>query len=187
MRLVGSHVIVLAMFDLIRADLGHGRRVNHEGASRLSAALAPFFHAGTIAILIHRFGAWCRRLVPGLRHLGWLFYYPAYGIIRVLTGIAIPTSADIGGGLVIHSWNGVFLPPCRIGRNAVFQHGVVVHPECRGIGDDVLFGPGVKVVRPVRIGSRVQIAPNTVVLHDIPDDSYVAGIPGESTRQPNSE
>ena len=98
----------------------------------------------------------------------------------VVNGVNIPTSAQIGPGLVIHTWNGVYLPACRIGYNAMFQHGVVVSYYCKEIGNHVYFGPGAKVIRPVRIGNRARIGANAVVVEDVPDDCTALGIPART-------
>ncbi|MEW6743759.1 MAG: DapH/DapD/GlmU-related protein [Planctomycetota bacterium] len=176
------------MFDNIKADLRHGLLVNHKGLSRWKACAAQFFHPGTQAVLVYRLGRWASQLrIPIVRHLLLAVYYPLKYGVRVFTGVNIPTSAEIGGGLVIHTWSGVYIPACRIGRNAYFQHGVVVGYGCLGIGDDVYFGPGCKVIRPVRIGDRARIGANAVVIEDVPDDCTVAGIPARIVKGPGIE
>ena len=39
------------------------------------------------------------------------------------------------------------------------QHGVLIYRHCREIDDDVYFGPGSKVMYPVRIGHRARVGP----------------------------
>ena len=166
------------MFDTIRQDLARDRSENHKGLTGPAACFAPFTHLGTLSVLVHRFGHWAWTLpVPGLRHLALAVYFPLKFLVQVVAGVNIPVAAEIGPGLVIHTWNGVYLPNCRIGRNATFQHGVVVAYHCKGLGDDVYFGPGAKVIRNVRIGDRAAIGANAVVLHDVPVDCTVAGVP----------
>ncbi|MHC4548400.1 MAG: serine O-acetyltransferase [Planctomycetota bacterium] len=172
----------MALFKNVRVDLRRARIENLAG--RRGAWLAQFFHPGTIAVLVYRFGHWAWLLpVPGLRHLLLALYYPFKIAVQVSLQVNIPTRAEIGPGLVIHTWGGVFLPPCRIGRNAFFQFGNVVRYDCDEVGDDVYFGPGAKVIRPVRIGHRAQIGANAVVLHDVPDDCTVAGVPARIVRK----
>ena len=50
------------------------------------------------------------------------------------------------------------------------------------IGDDCWFGAGAMVMPGVRIGNRCVIASGAVVTRDVPDDSLVAGVPGEVKR-----
>lgn len=47
------------------------------------------------------------------------------------------------------------------------------------IGDNVYISPGVKIVKPVRIGNNVTIGANAVVNKDIPDNCVVAGVPAK--------
>ncbi len=54
---------------------------------------------------------------------------------------------------------------------------------CREIGDDVYFGPGCKVIRPERIGSRARTGANTVVTEDGRDDCTVASVPARVVRR----
>ena len=142
------------MFDDLRCDLRHGRWDRRKG---LRALLACLMLPGVQAVVVYRFGRWSQRLrVPILRQIMKAAYYPLQYWVQAVIGVNIPPSAEIGPGLVVHTWSGVFLPSCRIGRNLVVQHGVVIDYSCRGIGDDVFFGTGAKVIRSVRIGSRVR-------------------------------
>jgi serine O-acetyltransferase len=45
------------------------------------------------------------------------------------------------------------------------------------IGDDVQIGAGAKIIGRVIVGDRARIGANAVVLHDVPSDATVAGIP----------
>ncbi len=166
------------MLDNIRMDIIRARQKNHAGQKGVLGFFAPFTHAGTLAVLFYRFGHFAYILpVPVIKHLLLMIYYPLKFIFSFITGINIPTAAKIGPGLVVHTWGGVYLPCCTIGRNVYFQHGVVVSYGCKGIGDNVYFGPGAKIIRNVRIGSRVKIGANAVVMTDIPDDCTAVGVP----------
>ncbi len=174
------------MFENIREDLRRGLMVNHLGDFLaagsthfpLKARLSQFFRLGTQCVIIHRFGHWAWKLrIPIVRHLLLAAFFLVQLPLRALAGVNIPYTAKIGPGLVIHTWSGVFLPPCRMGRNLHFNHGVVVGWSCREVGDDVYFGTGCKVIGPVKIGNRVKIGANAVVLEDIPDDCTAVGIP----------
>ena len=166
------------MFDHIKADLAQARAANHKSMSGPGAWIWSLFHLGTSAVIVYRFGNWVWRLrIPILRELLLGLYFVLKFVNQMATGVNIPVSAEIGPGLVVHTWSGVYLPNCRIGRNAYFQHGVVVNYRCKGIGDDVYFGPGAKVIREVRIGDRVRIGANAVVTRDLPDDCTAVGVP----------
>lgn len=45
------------------------------------------------------------------------------------------------------------------------------------IGNNVEFTPGVKVIGKVVIGDNAKIAPNSVVIKDVPANSVVSGVP----------
>lgn len=178
------------MFSNVRADLAraahmNGFRAGKRRGGRWLAYLGEIFgNPGTQAVLAYRFGHWALRFpVPGIKHLLLLLYLPMRYFTRAMGSVNIPVKARIGPGLLIHTWGGVFLPPCDIGKNAYFQHGVVVSYRCLGIGDDVYFGPGAKVIKPVRIGHRARIGANAVVMEDVPDDSTVVGIPARIIEQ----
>jgi serine O-acetyltransferase len=159
---------VEVMFDNIREDLKRSRASNTGGLIR------EFFHPGTQAVLVYRFGHWAWKLrIPIVRHVLMAAYVVLQGIVRITSGVNIATQADIGPGLVVHTWGGVFIAPAKIGKYAFFQHGVVLNWDTREIGDWVHFGPGSKVIRPVRIGHRARIGANAVVIDDVPDDGIV--------------
>jgi len=43
--------------------------------------------------------------------------------------------------------------------------------------DKVFVGPGAKLLGPIRIGNRVKIGANSVVLKSVPEDSIATGVP----------
>lgn len=53
------------------------------------------------------------------------------------------------------------------------------------IGDNCYISPGVKIVKPIKIGNNVVIGANAVVNKDIPDNSMVAGIPAKIIKRYN--
>ncbi len=156
------------MFENVREDLRRARLVN---TGRL---LSELFHPGTQAVLVYRLGHWSWNLrLPVLRHLLLIVYVILNFYVRAFIGIFIATRAEIGPGLVIHTWGGIFIPPIKIGRNVGFQHGVVINWRCREIGEDVIFQPGCKIGPGVRIGNHVRIGSNAVVAKDVPDNATV--------------
>ena len=172
------------MFDNVRMDLSRAREENHNNQPGLIGFFAPFTHAGTLAVLLYRYGSWANNIrLSVIKYILLLPYYPVKFLVGFFTGINIPTTAKIGPGLVVYTWGGVYIPNCTIGRNAYFQHGVVVSYCCKEIGNNVYFGPGAKVIRNVRIGNRVRIGANAVVMQDIPDDCTVAGVPAKIVSQ----
>ncbi len=157
------------MFENVKEDLGRARRLHN------TSLWSELLHEGAQAVLVYRFGSWARKLrVPIVRHLLLAVHKILLFYVEVKIGVHLPLNGEIGPGLVIHTWHGIFVPPCKIGRNLLLSHGVVIHWNCREIGDDVYIGPGAKVISPgVSIGNRVRIGANAVVVSDVPDDSMV--------------
>ena len=160
------------MFETIREDLHAARKWN-------TGSLAwELINPGTQAVIVHRFGHWVYHLrVPVLRHVLLIVHIFLDYYIRACIGVTISPRADIGPGLLIHSTGGIYVPPVRVGRDFVLQKGAHLNWNVRGIGDDVILGPGCHIGSDVRIGSRVIIGPNAVVTSDVPDDATVAVLP----------
>jgi serine O-acetyltransferase len=111
-------------------------------------------------------------------------------VTRVTTGVEIHPAARIGRGLFIDHGAGVVVgETAEIGENVTLYQGVTLggtgfqrgkrHPT---VGDDVVIGSGAKVLGPVEIGQRSKIGANSVVIHDVPENSTVVGNPGHPVR-----
>ena len=57
------------------------------------------------------------------------------------------------------------------------EKGILEQVGCIEIGNNVFIGSGTHILRDTRIGSNVIIGTCSVVTHDIPDNSVVAGVP----------
>jgi len=112
-------------------------------------------------------------------------------LMRFLTGIEIHPGADLGGGFFIDHGMGVVIGETTIvGKNATIYQGVTLggtgkdrgkrHPT---LGDNVVVGAGAKVLGNITIGSGVRVGAGSVVVHDIPDNCTVVGVPGEVVRR----
>lgn len=51
------------------------------------------------------------------------------------------------------------------------------------IGNNVEFGAGCKVLGEIKIGNNVIIGANAVVVHDVPNNCVVVGVPARIIRQ----
>lgn len=163
------------MFDNVREDLRRALRGNQHDAG-VGALLRELLNPGTQAVLVYRLGRWVDGVrVPGVRHLAKVVFMLIQYAISWRVGIFIPVKADIGPGLLIHTWGGgVFLPATKIGRNlTIIGGGVQFDYETREIGDDVSIAPGTKTIGKIRIGHRARTGPNSVVQTDVPDDCVV--------------
>lgn len=160
------------MFENVREDIRYARRVNTR------SWWGTFSDPGTQAVIVYRFCHWASNVrLPILRQLLALIYFPLQAVHQLLSGVFIATKAEFGPGFVIHGWVGVFLPACKYGHHVIVEQGVLLNWGCRGVGDEARFGPGCKIVKPVRIGNRSKIGANSVVYRDVPDDCTVIGNP----------
>jgi serine O-acetyltransferase len=115
--------------------------------------------------------------------LGLLVRYLA----QVLTGCSISTEASIGPGLCLPHPTGIVIGAhSRLGSYAKVMQGVTVGASSEGspvIGDHVYIGPGAKVLGGVEVGSYASIGANAVVIEDVPEHSFVAGVPARVIRR----
>ncbi|MBM7573113.1 serine O-acetyltransferase [Aquibacillus albus] len=107
-------------------------------------------------------------------------------ISRFLTGIEIHPGAQIGRRFFIDHGMGVVIgETCEIGNNVTIFQGVTLggtgkekgkrHPT---IKDNALVATGAKVLGSITIGENSKVGAGSVVLHDVPANSTVVGIPG---------
>ena len=70
-----------------------------------------------------------------------------------------------------------------VGRYCTANSGVIVGNNSKGgmavIGDYVSLTVGSKVIGDVTIGNNVIVAPNSVVVKDVPDNAVVSGVPAK--------
>lgn len=45
------------------------------------------------------------------------------------------------------------------------------------LGDDIIVYPGAKIMGDIHIGNRAIIGANSLVIHDVPEDTIVGGVP----------
>jgi serine O-acetyltransferase len=105
---------------------------------------------------------------------------------RFFTGIEIHPAAKIGKGVFIDHGMGVVIgETCEIGDYVTIFQGVTLggtgkekgkrHPT---IEDHVMISSGAKVLGSIRVGRCAKIGSGSVVLHDVPANSTVVGVPG---------
>ena len=114
-------------------------------------------------------------------------------LIRHVYGCDIHWDAELAPGvMIVHGMGMAVSYAARVGRRVVLSHNVTLglgtHPDTREIGgptieDDVVIGPGVTVLGPVRVGARSKIMPGCLVVRSVPSDSLVeAFIPAVKPR-----
>ena len=103
-------------------------------------------------------------------------------------GFDFKYSSPMGKGYHISHNIGVINMARSCGDGLVFRNFItigVTNTSEKGpvIGDYVQFGTGCKVIGNVTIGNNVLIGANAVVVHDVPDNSVVAGVPAKVIRK----
>jgi len=140
----------------------------------------PGFHAILAHRLAHNLYRWNVPLIPRL----------ISQISRFFTGIEIHPGASIGRRFFIDHGMGVVIgETTEIGDDVLLYQGVTLggtgnetgkrHPT---LGNHVVVGTGAKVLGNIRIGNHVRIGAGSVVVHPVPDNSTVVGVPGRVVR-----
>jgi serine O-acetyltransferase len=165
------------MFNTIREQIDTIFRRDPAAKSTLEIVLCyPGFHAVLLHRISHRL--YEMRLYLLARILS--------SFARLLTGIEIHPGARIGRRFFIDHGMGVVIgETTEIGDDVLLYQGVTLggtgasrgkrHPT---IGNHVVVGSGAKVLGNIRVGDDVKIGAGSVVVHPVPDNSTVVGIPG---------
>jgi serine O-acetyltransferase len=173
------------MFGAIREQVDTIFREDPAAKSVLEIILCyPGFHAVLMHRLAHRMYQSNIPILP--RFISQ--------ISRFLTGIEIHPGATIGRRFFIDHGMGVVIgETTEIGNDVLIYQGVTLggtgneqgkrHPT---VGNNVVIGTGAKVLGSIRIGNNVKIGAGSVVVHPVPDNSTVVGIPGRVVRMRSS-
>jgi serine O-acetyltransferase len=136
------------------------------------------------AIWVYRFGRRVDRMASGSRkRLLLRVYWFMFRVVEMITGISIPKACQIGPGLRIWHFGGIFLhPEVMIGANCTLRHGVTIGNRHIGggvptLGDNVELGAYAQVFGPVRLGDGCRVGALSLVLADVPDGAAAVGIP----------
>jgi len=108
-------------------------------------------------------------------------------LIEIICGISISYSAQIGKGLYIGHFGGIFIHgDVKIGECCNISQGVSIGLGGRGkkigcptIGDRVYVGPHAVILGKIEIGNDVAIGANAVVTKSMPDNAVVVGVPAK--------
>ncbi len=102
-------------------------------------------------------------------------------------GVDIHPNAKVGRGIMIdHAHSIVIGETAVVGDNVSMLHSVTLggtgkedgdrHPK---IADGVMIGAGAKILGNITVGQCSRIAAGSVVLHDVPRNTTVAGVPAK--------
>ena len=139
------------------------------------------FFKGYQAIQAYRVGHWLWQ--NGRTDLA---YFVQMRVSEVF-GVDIHPAAKVGKGIMIdHAHSIVIGETAVVGDNVSMLHSVTLggtgkedgdrHPK---IGNGVLIGAGAKVLGNITVGYCSRIAAGSVVLHDVPHNKTVAGVPAK--------
>jgi serine O-acetyltransferase len=146
-------------------------------------ALTQGFWASAVFRASHWALARCR--VPILRAVVKAGSILLQKCIEVLTGICIPARCDIGPGLYIGHFGGIFVDSeARIGVNCNIAQGVTIGKGGRGelqgvpvLGDRVHVGANAVILGKITIGDDAVIGPGAVVMNSVPPRGVAIGNP----------
>lgn len=169
------------MFGNIKADI---KRYMVNGAS-LKKIFYLAFIQGLWALFAYRFGYWAGKIrIPLLGHICRLLYFFLNKLVEIMAGISISSDAEIGKGLYVGHFGGIFINSgAKLGENCNIGQGVTIgnlglgRPESPVIGNNVYIGAGAKILGGITIGDNVRIGANAVVTKDVPDNATAVGVP----------
>lgn len=170
----------MAVFRTLYEDI---KTVLDRDPAARNALEVLFCYSGFHALTMHRVSHWL-----WLHKLKSLARFNAM-LARFFTGVEIHPAAKIGRRFFIDHGMGVVIgETAEVGDDVTIYHGVTLggvslkkekrHPT---IGNNVIIGAGAKVLGPFKVGDRVRIGANSVVLHEVPQDATVVGVPGRIT------
>lgn len=137
------------------------------------------FFKGFQAVQSYRIGHWL--WTHGRKDMA---YFVQMRVSEVF-GVDIHPAARIGKGIMIdHAHSIVIGETAVVGDNVSMLHSVTLggtgkedgdrHPK---IGNGVMIGAGAKILGNIHIGHCSRVAAGSVVLHDVPPKTTVAGVP----------
>ena len=164
------------MIKQMRDDIGTVFREDPAARSKLEVLLC---YPGLHALWSHRIAHWLYKRK---------FFFTARIIShfnRFCTQIEIHPGAAIGRHFFIDHGSGVVIgETAEIGDNVLIYQGVVLggtslekrkrHPT---IGNEVVIGAGAVLLGPIRVGDGAKIGAGSVVIHDVPPQKTVVGVP----------
>lgn len=166
--------------------------VYHPGAGLFRKAIICATVEGIWAVAVYRFGRSIRQR-GGATKLLWPMYRLLELWVRLLTGIVLDVSAQLGPGFFISHHGAIYVGPgVRFGPDSSIGQMCFVGPAAPStpapeLGARVYLGAAAKVIGPVKVGSQVAIGAGSVVLSDVPDQSTVVGNPARVVSKKGSE
>ena len=133
------------------------------------------------AIAVYRLGQAVVSAPPSTQ----CFLRPAHRALillsQILTNIEISTRAQIGPGLRIHHVGPIVVGAATIGSDCTLRIGNILgnrsDSDWPTLGNRVELGAGAQVLGGITIGDDVTVGAMSLVIHDVPSNSTVVGVP----------
>ena len=183
---IGADLVVQAFEDAIKAEpeIGFAARANimatHERDPACHRFVDPLLYfKGYQAIQTHR-------MAHRLWELGRKdFAYYLQSRSSIIASVDIHPAAQIGKGIMVdHGHDIVIGETAVVEDNVSIMQGVTLGGTGKETGDrhpkirqGVLVGAGAKILGNIEIGRCSRVAACSVVLHDVPANTTVAGVP----------
>ena len=199
-KLESPHLSAMSLREVINQAFRSSADIREAISRDLSAVLErdpaargvaqPFLHyKGFHALESHRVAHW---LWTEERHP--LAFYLQNRISEVFA-VDIHPAARIGKGILIDHGTGVVIGETAVvGDDVSMLHEVTLggtgkesgdrHPK---VGNGVMIGAGAKILGNIRIGNGCKVAAGSVVLHEVPPHSTVAGVPARVVGRPKTD
>lgn len=162
-------------WSTIRADVARFR----EEEPGLWVVVRGIASQGFLALFGYRVFRWCSE-----RHIPTQpLRFFVERLLEITTGISIPAQAQIGKGMRIHHFGGIFIhSDVVMGEGCTMYQGVTLGDlggwgGAPQVGDHVIIGAGAKLLGRIEIGNNCRIGANAVVLNSVPDGSIAVGVP----------
>jgi serine O-acetyltransferase len=185
---LGADLVVQAFADALEAEpeIGHAARADIAATFERDPACHRYvdpllYFKGYQSIQTHR-------MAHRLWHLGRRdFAYYLQSRSSIIASVDIHPAAKIGKGIMVdHGHDIVIGETCVIEDNVSIMQGVTLGGTGKEAGDrhpkiryGVLVGAGAKILGNIEIGNCSRVAACSVVLHDVPPNSTVAGVPAK--------
>jgi serine O-acetyltransferase len=185
---LGADLVVQAFADALHAEpeIGHAARADIMATFERDPACHRYadpllYFKGYQSIQAHR-------MAHRLWHLGRRdFAYYLQSRTSIVASMDIHPAARIGKGIMVdHGHDIVIGETTVIEDNVSIMQGVTLGGTGKEAGDrhpkirhGVLLGAGAKILGNIEIGNCSRVAACSVVLHDVPPNTTVAGVPAK--------
>jgi len=179
----------ITWLQLYRSDIARYKQYRPD-ASLLNLLVA---NQGLWALLEHRIasGVYNAALPPVIKRPCLYALEIWQKAVEILAGISISCQARIGPGFYIGRHNIFIGKDAIIGAHCSISHGVTIGESGRGtqkgtpqLNDRVLICTNSVLVGKFSVGDDAVIAPNSLVIYDVPEASVMMGVPAKRFRTP---